>query len=81
MADGWKTAPEILLDQIAAIRDEYGNKRRDCLDQMEWHASQGDSDEAGDFSTEAERHGAALLACNRILKLVSDFRATEAVHP
>ena len=76
MAD-WKTAPEILLDQIAAIRNEYQKKRRDCLDQMEWHAAQGDSEETGEFSTEAERHSAALLACNRILKLVSDFRAMD----
>lgn len=71
----WKTAPEILLDQIAAIRDEYQKRRRDCLGQMEYHAAQGDSRETGDFSTEAERHVAALLVCNRILKLVSDFRS------
>lgn len=70
----WKSAPDILLDQIAAMRDEYQKKRRDCLDQMEWHAAQGDSEETGEFSTEAERHSAALLACNRVLALVTEFR-------
>lgn len=45
----WKTAPEILLDQIAGVRDEYLKLRRDMLDQLEWHAGQGDSEEAGRF--------------------------------
>jgi hypothetical protein len=69
----WKSAPDILLDEIAVIRDEYRKRKQDALDQMEWHASQGDPEETSDFSTEAERHGAALLACNRILGLVEKF--------
>jgi hypothetical protein len=75
MSQDWKSAPDILLDQIARIRDEYAKKRRDALDQLEFVAGQGDAEEASQFSTEAERHGAALLACNRVLKLVTDFRA------
>jgi hypothetical protein len=76
----WKNAPDILLDQIAAIRDGYQKLHRDCLDQMEWHASQGDTEETGDFSTEAERHSSALLACNRILTLVENFKPASPAH-
>lgn len=77
----WRTAPDLLLDRIAAIRDEYLKLRRDCLDQMEWHASQGDSEETGDFSTEAERHGAALHACNRILRDAENMASPTCKRP
>jgi hypothetical protein len=70
----WKAGPEILLDQIAAVRDEYKKLRRDLLDQMEFLAGQGESAEVGELSTEAERYGSAILACSRIIKIVDSFR-------
>lgn len=59
------------LDSIYAIRDEYRAKRAAALDQMEFNAQQGNTAGVSLYSTEAERHGAALIACNRILKALS----------
>lgn len=72
----WKHPSELLLDRIAEVRDEYRKLRQDLLDQMEWHASQGDSEETSHFSTEAERAGAALAAVNRIMKIATEFFST-----
>jgi|GEM_PF-6473258 len=58
------------LDCAVAIRDEYRQQRRDALDQVELWAAQGDLKEVSINSTTAERHGAALLACNRIIAIL-----------
>jgi len=76
----WKETPEILLDQIAAIRDEYAKLKRDMLDQMEWSAAQGDPDETGRFSLEAEKYGMAHLAASRIFKLINAYRGNETTE-
>jgi len=62
---------ESILDRVCAIRDEYRSKRAAALDQMEFNAQQGNTVDVSLYSTEAERHGAALSACNRILKVLS----------
>jgi hypothetical protein len=68
------TVPDGLLDQIAAIRDEYGKLRTEALTQLEFCAAQGDSKEASHHSTEAERYGMALHASTRILKLATAYK-------
>jgi hypothetical protein len=63
---------ESALNSIYAIRDEYRDKRAAALDQMEFNAQKkGNTADVSLYSTEAERHGAALSACNRILKVLS----------
>lgn len=59
-----------ILDRVAAIRDAYLKLQGDALDQMELHAAQGDARETSAFSSEAERHGAAILACRRVLAIL-----------
>lgn len=62
-----KDTRELALDAIAAIRESSRALRRDALDQMELHASQGSTSEVSRYSTEAERHGAALNAAKSAL--------------
>src|SRR6185437_12125010 len=61
------TDADTLLDAIAAIRDEYSKLRESALDQVEFNAAQSNTVEVSAYSSEAERHGAALLASTRIL--------------
>lgn len=70
---------EDILHKVAEIRDEYRVARMSALDQMEFNAAQGNTKEVSEYSTEAERHGAALLASNRILKLLSSTPPSVAV--
>jgi len=74
-------AYEGLLDRVAEIRDEYRKARTDALGQMEIFAAQGDRQEAGYASAEAERKGEALQACNRILAILSSALATPEAQP
>lgn len=66
------------LDKVASIRDAYAKLKADALDQMELWAAQGATAEVSQFSSEAERHRAALLACNRIISLLETALASPA---
>lgn len=63
-----------ILDLVVDIRDEYRKARAEALDQVEFNAAEGNMADVSAYSSEAERHGAALLACNRILTILG--RAT-----
>lgn len=58
---------EDLLDAIAAERAKAVGRQQEALSKMDSHREKGEDDEAGRYSTEAERHSTAALAISMAL--------------